>query len=128
MTADRGAEDQQVAADTFEIYLAWSDTTLTVRLGQTALQALTEAGVAVEPGCQTGGCGMCVTAYVEGDIIHKDGSQRLRSRALLLPVRLARKDAHRPGPVNGSRLSTKGSTVRRKKKRRSPPQAGSQTS
>ena len=29
--------------------------------------------MAVEPGCQTGGCGMCVTAYVEGDIIHKDG-------------------------------------------------------
>jgi len=72
MTADRGAENRQVAADTFEIYLAWSDTTLTVRPGQTALQALTEAGVAVEPGCQTGGCGMCMTAYVEGDIIHKD--------------------------------------------------------
>jgi vanillate monooxygenase ferredoxin subunit len=73
MTADRRAEDQRVVADTFEIYLVWSDTTLTVRPGQTALQALTEAGVAVEPGCQTGGCGMCVTAYVEGDIIHKDG-------------------------------------------------------
>ena len=73
MTADRGAEDQQVAADTFEIYLTWSGTTLTVRPGQTALQAFTEAGVAVELGCQTGGCGMCVTAYVEGDIIHKNG-------------------------------------------------------
>jgi ferredoxin len=73
MTADRGARDHQVVADTFEIYLAWSDTTLTVRPDQTALQALTEAGVAVEPGCQTGGCGMCATAYVEGDIIHKDG-------------------------------------------------------
>ena len=73
MTAERGAGDQQVADVSFEIYLVWSDTTLTVRPGQTALQALTEAGVAVEPGCQTGGCGMCVTAYVEGDIIHKDG-------------------------------------------------------
>jgi ferredoxin len=66
MTGDRRAEDQQVAPDTFEIYLAWSDTSLRVRSGQTALQALTEAVVAVEPGCQTGGCGMCVTAYVEG--------------------------------------------------------------
>ena len=73
MTPDRGAEDQQVVADTFEIYLAWSGMTLTVRPCQTALQALTEAGVAIEPGCQTGGCGICVTAYVEGDIIHKDG-------------------------------------------------------
>ena len=73
MTADCRAAGQTVEADTFEIYLAWSDVTLTVRPGQTALQALTEAGVAVEPGCQTGGCGMCATAYVEGDIIHKDG-------------------------------------------------------
>ena len=73
MTADRRAAEATALADTFEIYLAWSDTTLTVRPGQTALQALTEAGVAVEPGCQNGGCGMCVTAYVEGDIIHKDG-------------------------------------------------------
>jgi len=80
MTADRGAEDQQVVADTFEIYLAWSDTTLTVRPGQTALQALTEAGVVVEPGCQTGGCGMCATAYVEGDIIHKDGCLSVSDR------------------------------------------------
>jgi ferredoxin len=63
-TADRSAEDQQVVADTFEIYLAWSDTTLTARPRQTALQVLTEASVAVEPGCQTGGCGMCATAFV----------------------------------------------------------------
>jgi hypothetical protein len=28
--------------------------------------------VPVELGCQTGGY-MCATAYVEGDIIHKDG-------------------------------------------------------
>ena len=71
MTDDAEAADQQVAADPFEIYLAWSNMTFTVLPGQTALQALIEAGVAVELGCQTGGCGMCVTAYVEGDIIHK---------------------------------------------------------
>jgi ferredoxin len=73
MTADRGAAGPTALADTFEIYRAWSGTTLTVRPGQTALQALVDAGVAVEPGCQTGGCGMCVTAYFEGDVIHKDG-------------------------------------------------------
>ncbi|RTL59703.1 MAG: 2Fe-2S iron-sulfur cluster binding domain-containing protein [Hyphomicrobiales bacterium] len=57
---------------TFEIYLAWSDITLTVGPTQNALQILIEAGVPVEPGCQTGGCGTCVTEYVEGDVIHKD--------------------------------------------------------
>ncbi len=59
-------------ADAFETYLAWSDRALTVRPGQSALQALIDAGVAVEPRCQTGGCGMCVTAHVEGDIIQRD--------------------------------------------------------
>jgi ferredoxin len=56
----------------FEILLIWSETTLSVGAQQTALAALVEAGVSVEPGCLTGGCGMCVTEYVEGDVIHKD--------------------------------------------------------
>lgn len=56
----------------FEIYLVWSDRTLRIQAGQTALQVLLEAGVATSPGCLTGGCGECATAYVEGDIIHKD--------------------------------------------------------
>lgn len=56
----------------FEIYLAWSDVTLTVGPTQSALQVLLEAGLPIEPGCQTGGCGTCVTEYVEGDVIHKD--------------------------------------------------------
>jgi vanillate O-demethylase ferredoxin subunit len=54
----------------FEIYLAWSDRSLTVKAGQTALQVLLEAGLAISPGCLTGGCGECATVYVEGDIIH----------------------------------------------------------
>lgn len=56
----------------FEILLAWSEKTLLVRPGESALQALIAAGIPVEPGCQTGGCGMCATEYVEGDIVHKD--------------------------------------------------------
>lgn len=56
----------------FEIYLAWSDTILSVAPGETALQVLLAAGVPIEPGCQTGGCGSCATDYVEGDVIHKD--------------------------------------------------------
>lgn len=57
----------------FEIYLAWSERTLVVEAHQTTLAVLLEAGVPIEPGCQTGGCGMCATPYVEGDVIHKDG-------------------------------------------------------
>lgn len=59
-------------AGTFEIYLAWSDVTLEVRPAESALQVMLAAGLAVEPGCMTGGCGACATAYVEGDVIHKD--------------------------------------------------------
>ena len=56
----------------FEILLVWSDRVLPVAPDTTALAALLAAGIAVEPGCLTGGCGMCVTEYVEGDLIHKD--------------------------------------------------------
>jgi hypothetical protein len=35
----------------------------------------------VEPGCQTGGCGSCVLAYVEGDLIHKDTCLSATDRA-----------------------------------------------
>ncbi|HRD75448.1 MAG TPA: 2Fe-2S iron-sulfur cluster binding domain-containing protein [Hyphomicrobiaceae bacterium] len=56
----------------FEIYLAWQDVTLTVRGEQAAIDVLVQAGVPIEPGCSVGGCGQCVTRYVEGDVIHKD--------------------------------------------------------
>ncbi|MGD9828872.1 MAG: 2Fe-2S iron-sulfur cluster-binding protein [Hyphomicrobiaceae bacterium] len=68
--ADGGSDDE---AGSFEIFLAWSETTLVVAPHQTALEVLIAAGLPVEPGCQTGGCGMCATEYVEGDVIHKDG-------------------------------------------------------
>jgi ferredoxin len=67
-SAERGSDKPHA----FEILLAWSDVTLTAEPGQTALAALLSAGVAIEPGCGSGGCGMCATAYVEGDIEHKD--------------------------------------------------------
>ena len=40
--------------------------------GRSALEVLIEAGIPIEPGSQTGGCGMCATAYVGGDVGHKD--------------------------------------------------------
>ena len=56
----------------FDIHLAWSDRNERVQADSTALAALLAAGVSIEPGCQTGGCGSCALAYVEGDVIHKD--------------------------------------------------------
>lgn len=64
----------------FEILLAWTERTLVVRPDQTALDVLIEAGVAVEPGCRTGGCGECATRYVEGDVVHKDYCLSLEDR------------------------------------------------
>jgi ferredoxin len=56
----------------FEIYLAWSDKHLLVEPDTSALAVLLTAGIPVEVGCLTGGCGSCVLAYVGGDVIHKD--------------------------------------------------------
>jgi|GEM_PF-3587876 len=56
----------------FEIWLVWSDRRIRVGPDQSTLDALLDADVAIEPGCQVGGCGECMTRYVEGDIIHKD--------------------------------------------------------
>lgn len=56
----------------FEIWLVWSDRRLSVPAEKSALDVLLEAGIPIEPGCRTGGCGECATTYVEGDIVHKD--------------------------------------------------------
>jgi vanillate O-demethylase ferredoxin subunit len=66
------AMHEGAAAQAFEILLAWSETTLTVRPGETALQVLLAAGVPVATGCEVGNCGDCAFPYIEGDIIHKD--------------------------------------------------------
>lgn len=64
----------------FEIHLAWSEVTLVVAPEQTALAVLLAAGVPVEPGCMTGGCGSCATDYVGGDPEHRDVCLSLRER------------------------------------------------
>jgi vanillate O-demethylase ferredoxin subunit len=69
------------ASSPFEIYLAWSDRTLIVPAGQSALQVLLDAGIPIQPGCLNGGCGECVTEYVEGDVIHKDSCLNSDDRA-----------------------------------------------
>jgi ferredoxin len=81
MMSTKTLESRHPAADgSFEIYLAWSDQVLKVGAGQSALDVLLQAGVPIEPGCQTGGCGECATAYVEGDVIHKDACLNVDDR------------------------------------------------
>jgi len=70
-----------MADGAFEIYLAWSDRRLMVAAQVSGLQALQEAGIAVEPGCLVGSCGHCVMAYVEGDLVHKDTCLSAEDRA-----------------------------------------------
>ncbi len=70
-----------MANGAFEIYLAWSDRRLAVAPHLSALQVLQAAGIAVEPGCQVGGCGLCRMAYVEGDVLHKDTCLNADERA-----------------------------------------------
>ena len=68
------------AGGAFEIRLAWSDKALVVAADQSALDILLAAEVPIEPGCMTGGCGECVTAYVEGDIVHRDACLSVADR------------------------------------------------
>lgn len=67
----------------FEIWLVWSDVRLTVPSDRSALAVLLDAGVVIEPGCMTGGCGECATEYVEGDVVHKDACLSLDERKRL---------------------------------------------
>jgi vanillate O-demethylase ferredoxin subunit len=60
------------ARETFKIFLVWAERTLVVGPNETALQIMVAAGIPIEPGCQTGGCGVCATEYIEGDVIHTD--------------------------------------------------------
>ena len=71
------------SAGRFEIYLAWSEATLVVEASETALAKMLAAGIPVEAGCETGGCGTCATVYVEGDIVHKDTCLTKEDRAHL---------------------------------------------
>ena len=68
----------------FEIYLAWSERVLGVGVDQSALDVLQAADSPIEPGCMTGGCGECRTAYVEGDVV------QLERRAAAPPVNTSR--------------------------------------
>jgi len=56
----------------FEVVLRRSGMTLRVPPGQSILDAVAEAGVAVPSACREGTCGTCETAVLEGEPEHRD--------------------------------------------------------
>lgn len=80
-TADRPAERVHVeyfkakeksAEDGFEVKLARSNRTIMVEPGKTILNALLDAGIAVNYACTEGVCGTCETRVIEGMPDHRD--------------------------------------------------------
>ena len=60
------------AGDAFEVYLDYSEITLSVPSGKTILQAVEEAGVEALFSCREGTCGTCETRILEGVPDHRD--------------------------------------------------------
>ena len=59
-------------AEPFQIHLKRSGGTIAVGPSETALDALTRAGVDVPGDCRTGACGTCILGYADGHIDHRD--------------------------------------------------------
>lgn len=57
----------------FELHLASSNITIKVTENQSALEALTQAGIDVPYACEQGVCGTCITRVIEGTPEHRDG-------------------------------------------------------
>ena len=67
-----GIVEQRETDSDFEITIQDSGQTVTVAKGQTALDALLNAGLDVPNSCAEGVCGMCMTRVVEGIPDHRD--------------------------------------------------------
>jgi ferredoxin-NADP reductase len=63
---------EPVWPDPFEVELALSGTSVTVRPGESVLDAVAGAGVVVLSSCRVGTCGTCETPVLEGDVEHRD--------------------------------------------------------
>lgn len=56
----------------FEVKLASSGKVVTVPAGKTVVNALRDAGIAVEVSCEQGACGTCLTRVLDGTPDHRD--------------------------------------------------------
>ena len=66
----------------FEVQLASSGRVIMVPPGQTVVQALAAAGVAVMTSCEQGVCGTCLTRVLAGEPAHKDAYLTPEEQAL----------------------------------------------
>lgn len=66
------AREKPAAEGGFEVKLARSNRTITVGAGKTILNALLDAGIAVNYACTEGVCGTCETRVIEGIPDHRD--------------------------------------------------------
>jgi ferredoxin-NADP reductase len=62
----------ETADGAFEIELARSDMVVSVRVDQSVLEAVREAGVEHPSSCEMGFCGTCETTVLSGNIDHRD--------------------------------------------------------
>jgi vanillate O-demethylase ferredoxin subunit len=67
-----GAKTRNDGDQGFELEIASSGRIVPVPAGQTALQALTLAGIAVPMACEEGVCGTCLTKVLAGSVDHRD--------------------------------------------------------
>jgi tetrachlorobenzoquinone reductase len=66
------AKEKAAADGGFEVRLARSNRTIAVEAGKTILDALLDAGIAVNYACTEGVCGTCETRVIEGIPDHRD--------------------------------------------------------
>jgi len=66
------AKEKPAADGGFEVRLARSNRTIAVEAGKTILNALLDAGIAVNYACAEGVCGTCETRVIEGIPDHRD--------------------------------------------------------
>jgi len=64
--------DLDLEGDAFEVVLAQSNATFTVKSDQTIIEALEEAGYNHLTSCEQGVCGTCYTTVLEGEPDHRD--------------------------------------------------------
>lgn len=80
----------------FEVVLDRSGISLTVEPGQSILDAVAAAGVAVPSSCQEGTCGTCETIVLEGEPEHRDSvltpADRARNDCMMICISRARSE------------------------------------
>lgn len=64
--------DANTEGDSFEVYCAISDVSVTVDSEETIANALENQGVDIDVSCEQGICGTCITDVLEGEPDHRD--------------------------------------------------------